>query len=303
MVDVYETIIIGAGISGLTAAMYAARKKMKYEIISTDFGGQFMVSGEVLNYPGIVKTTGVEFSNIMEEQMKFNEVSVTLDTIKTIKKTETGFTVVAGKKEYSTKTVLITTGSKPRKLGVPGEEELANKGITYCSICDGPLFKGKEVVIIGGGASALEAVDFMREIATKIYIVVRGDKFTGHEYLIERVKKNPKVTVLFNTETKTIVGDKFVTGITYSQDGKEQELKVGGVIIEIGRIPNTDFVADVVELDEHKHIKIDCQGNTNVEGIFSAGDCASGHEYQYVISAGQGCMALLKAARYLAGIQ
>ena len=316
--SIYETIIIGAGISGLTAAMYAARKKMKYEIISSDFGGQFMVSGEVLNYPGIVKTTGVEFSSIMEEQMKFNQVKIVSETVKQIKKVKDGFKVTTNihenrkfsghkksnrflsEKEYSTKTVLITTGSKPRMLKVPGEKKFSKMGVTYCSICDGPLFSGKEVVIVGGGSSALEAVDFMKDIAKKITMFVRGDKFTGHEYLIEKVKKNKKVKVFYNAETTEILGDKFVNGIKFKQNDKEQTLKVEGVIIEIGRLPNTEFVSKLLKLDKHNHIEIDCHGNTSVPGIFSAGDCASGHEYQYVISAGQGCMALLKIARYLA---
>ena len=301
MANIYETIIIGAGIAGLTAAIYASRKKMKYKIISSDFGGQFMVSGEVLNYPGIVKTTGIEFSETMEKQMKFNQVKVVSEAVSKIKKIKDGFKVTTNKKDYLTKTVLIATGSKPRKITVLGEEKFSNKGITYCSICDGPLFSGKEVVIVGGGSSALEAVDFMKDIAKKISLLVRGKEFTGHEYLIEKVKKNKKVKVYYNAETTEILGDKFVNGIKFKQDGKEQTLKVSGVIIEIGRIPNTDFLSKLVKLDEHKHILVDCQGRTNVEGIFAAGDCASGHEYQYVISAGQGCMALLKIARYLAG--
>jgi len=304
----YDTIIIGAGICGLTAAMYAARKNMKYEIISTDFGGQFMVSGEVLNYPGIKETTGVDFSKLMEEQMEFNGVKVKLETVKNVKKVKSGFKVKTNKKEYDTKSVILTTGSKPRKLDVPGEDKLAKRGVTYCSICDGPLFPKQDVVIVGGGASALEAVDFMKDIAKKIYVLVRGDKFTGHEYLIEKVKKIKKVNILYNAEATEILGDKFVKGIKYKQTiekagnkSKEHELKVTGVIIEIGRLPNTDFLGKLVKLDEHKHVQIDGRGKTNVEGIFAAGDCASGHEYQYVISAGQGCMALLKAARYLAG--
>jgi len=296
----YDTIIIGAGISGLTAAMYAARKKMNFEIISIQFGGQFMVSGEVLNYPGIVKTTGFEFSSKMEEQMKFNNVNVKLETVKKVKKQDADFKVITNKNEYDTKTVIIATGSVPRKLNVPGEKKLANKGVTYCSVCDGPLFSGMDVAIIGGGNSALEAVDFLKDIASKIYVIVLDDKFIGHEYLIERVMNNPKVKVLFNAKTTEILGDQFVAGLKYEQNGEEKQINVKGVIIEIGRIPNTDFIKDLVKLDNDKHIHIDCQTKTNVPGIFAAGDCASGHEYQYVISAGQGCMALLKAARYLA---
>jgi len=295
-----DTVIIGAGISGLTAAIYAARKRMNYEIISSDLGGQFMVSGEVLNYPGIVQTTGADFASTMEEQMKFNNVEVKLETVQEVKKGGTNFTVVTDKNKYPAQTVIIATGARARKLGIPGEEEFAKKGVTYCSICDGPLFSGMDVAVIGGGDAALEAVDFLKEIAGKIYMLVRGGSFTGHEYLKEKVKSNPKVEVLYNAETTEIVGDDFVTGIKFKQDGEEKELAVRGVIIEIGRVPNTETFKDLVELDEHKHVAIDCQGHTSVQGIFAAGDCASGHEYQYVIAAGQGCMALIKAARYLA---
>lgn len=296
----YDSIIIGAGIAGLTAAIYAARKRMKYEIISEEFGGQFMVSGEVLNYPGIVKTTGAEFSMTMQKQMEENDVKVKTETVKQVQKLGDNFKVITDKGEYETKSIIVATGARPRKLNVPGEEEFTNKGITYCSICDGPLFSGMDVAIVGGGDSALEAVDFMKEIASKIYLIVLGDELGGHEYLQERVKQNPKVEILFNTKTKEILGDEMVSGLKYEQDGEEKQLNVKGVIIEIGRVPNTEAFKDIVKLDEHNHIEIDAQTRTSVEGIFAAGDCASGHEYQYVIAAGQGCMALIKAARYLA---
>jgi len=302
--NIYDTIIIGAGIAGLTAAMYASRKKMKFEILSSEFGGQFMVSGEVLNYPGITKTTGVEFSMQMEEQMKFNDVDVKTETVKTIEKIEdNNFKVITDKADYDTKTVIIATGARARRLGVPGEEKLEKRGVTYCSICDGPLFANKEVAVIGGGDAALEAVDFLKDIVSKMYMLVRGDKFQGHEYLIEKVKDNDKVEVLFSSVTTKILGDKFVEGIKYRQggdDGEEKQLDVQGVIIEIGRVPNTEPFKGIVKIDEHKHIGIDCTTATSVPGIFAAGDCAAGHEYQYVIAAGQGCMALIKAARYLA---
>lgn len=298
----YDTIIIGAGIAGLTAAIYASRKKMSFEILASEFGGQFMVSGEVLNYPGITKTTGTELSAKMEEQMKFNNVNVKTETVKEVRQEGSNFKVMTDKGEYNTRSVIIATGARARKIGVPGEEEFANRGVTYCSICDGPLFANKEVAVIGGGDAALEAVDFLKDIVSKIYMLVIEDKFRGHEYLIERVQNNPKVEVLFNAETTEILGDNFVTGLKYKQGEEENEKQLGvqGVIIEIGRVPNTEMFKDLVKLDDHNHILIDCQTNTSVPGIFAAGDCASGHEYQYVIAAGQGCMALIKAARYLA---
>lgn len=297
----YDTIIIGAGIAGCTAAIYAARKRMKYELLSSEFGGQFLVSGEVLNYPGIVQTTGIEFSQIMKKQLEFNKVKTKEETVTAVKKKGTGFVITTDKNKYETKTLIITTGSFPSKLNVPGEDKFAKKGVTYCSICDGPLFSGMDVAIIGGGDSALEAVDFMKEIASKIYLIVKGKEFTAHEYLIESVKKNKKVKIIFNADTTEIAGDKLVAGIRYKENGKEKELAVQGVIIEIGRIPATNIFKELVKLDPHGHIIIDGQTNTSLPGVFAAGDCASGHEYQYVIAAGQGCMALIKAARYLAG--
>jgi alkyl hydroperoxide reductase subunit F len=295
----YDTIIIGAGISGMTAAIYAARKKMNFELISSTHGGQFLESGEVLNYPGIPKTTGIEFSQKMQEQMKFNDIKIKTETVKKVKKLKKHFKVITDKNQYESKTIIITSGARARKLDIPGEVKFAQKGVTYCSICDGPLFSNLEVAIIGGGNSAFEAVDFMKYIAKKIYLIIRGDEIKAHEYLQEAVKKVKNLEIIKNAQTTEILGDVMVQGIKYKQAGEEKQLNVGGVIIEIGRIPNTDCFKDLVELDEQNHIKIDCQTRTTMPGVFAAGDCAAGHEYQYVIAAGQGCMALLKAARYI----
>ncbi|MBD3313573.1 FAD-binding protein [Candidatus Woesearchaeota archaeon] len=296
----HDTIIIGAGIAGLTAALYASRKRMDFLILSSDFGGQFNVSGKVYNYPGIVETTGQELTEKMMKQMKENDVNVKQETVESIEKSDDGFIVKTGKSEYETKTVIIAAGARARKLGVPGEEELANKGVTYCSICDGPLFKGKDVAIIGAGNAGLEGADFMLDIAKSIKIIDTNNESPAHEYLKEKILDHEKVEFINKADVKEIYGDKFVEGLKYEKDGEEHDLKVQGVIIEIGRVPNTDFLGDFVEKDEHDHIKIDCRTHTSQEGVFAAGDCASGHEYQYVIAAGQGCMALLKVARYLA---
>ncbi len=296
---VYETIIIGAGIAGCTAAIYAARNRMDFLLLTREMGGQFMESGEVLNYPGIIETTGAEFAATMEKQLKFNGISVREEQVTKIAKKGENFLVTTDKGRYETQTVIIATGAKPRKLGVPGEDRLAKRGVYYCAICDGPLLGGKDVAIIGGGNAALEAVDFMRNVAKKIYLVNIGDTFNAHEYLVERVRKMGNVTILNNSRTTEIVGKDSVTGMKYEQGGKTKELDVRGVIVEIGRVPNTDFVKGLVDIEEHGHIAINCRTETSVPGIFAAGDCASGHEYQYVIAAGQGCMALIKAHRYL----
>ncbi len=299
--SLYDTIIIGAGMGGMTAAIYASRKKMKYKIISKDVGGQFLTSGEVLNYPGIKETTGVDFAMTMQDQLKFNNINVELETLQQIEKVKDNFIVKTDKNEYTTRTVVLAIGAKPRQLNVSGEKEFAKKGVTYCAICDGPLYKDKDVAIIGGGSSALESVDFLDSIASKIYLIVRDGKLKAHEYLIESVENNPKVEIIYKADMTEIYGDKFVEGLKYKQKGQEKEIKVRGIFIEIGRIPNTDMVKDMLTLDEYKGIIVDCFMNTSVPGIFAAGDCTANNEHQYVIAAGQGCMALIKAARYLAG--
>lgn len=292
----YDTIIIGAGIAGCTAAIYASRKKMNYRLITDKFGGQFLESGEVLNYPGIKQTTGAEFAQLMQDQLDFNKVKVETQTVKKIKEIKGGFEVTTNKEKIKTKTILIATGARARKLNVKGEKKYQNKGVTYCAICDGPLFKDKTVAVIGGGDSALEAVDFLKDIAKKIYVLNKTDKFTAHEYLQENIKKLKNVEIIHNAETKEILGKDFVNKLKYNKE----TLDVEGVFVEIGRIPNTEFLKNFLELDEHGHIQIDCRTQTSKPGIFAVGDCSSVHEYQYVIAAGQGCTALLKVAKYLA---
>jgi thioredoxin reductase len=298
----HDTIIIGAGIAGMTAAIYAARKRMNFRIIAREPGGQFMKSGKVMNYPGITQTTGFEFFSQMKKQLDMNGIEVVTGAVKKVVRLPGGgFRVMAGRESYDTRTVIIATGSVPRPLGVPGEQRLLNKGLTYCSICDGPLFSGMEVAVVGGGNSALEAVDFMKNIASRVYVLVIGPKFTGHESLIENALNSPNVEVIFNAKTSKILGEGLVAGLEYLQGGRKNRLKVQGIIVEIGRIPDTGIFSGLLALEDDGHIIIDCQCRSSVEGIFAAGDCASGHEYQYVISAGQGAMALLKAAKYLAG--
>jgi alkyl hydroperoxide reductase subunit F len=297
---IYETIIIGAGIAGCTAAIYAARNRMDFLLLTKEFGGQFLESDQVLNYPGIVQTTGAEFASTLEKQLKFNGVKINdSEEVKEIKRKGKNFLVLTNKREYETQTVIIATGARARKLLVKGEDTYAKNGVYYCAICDGPLLAGKDVAIVGGGNSALEAADFMRNIAKKIYVINIGDKFIAHKYLIDRVTKMPNAQIITNAKTTEIFGAKTVHGLRYETEGRRHDLQVQGVIVEAGRSPNTEFVKGLLELDEHDHIKIDCQTVTSVPGIFAAGDCSSVHEYQYAIAAGQGCAALLKAHRYI----
>ncbi|MDD5557080.1 MAG: FAD-dependent oxidoreductase [bacterium] len=301
----HDLVIIGGGITGQTAAIYAARKRMDFVLIAKELGGQFLESGEVLNYPGIVKTTGAEFSAIMEEQLRFNGITpIEGEEARGIEKIRGGFRVsCAGGRTEEGRTVIIATGARPRRLGVPGEKEFARRGVAYCSICDGPLFSGKEIAIIGGGNSALEGVDFTKGIARKIHLINLTKEFTAHEYLVEKVASYGNVEVIDEARTTAFYGDTLLRGLRYERGGATHELPVDGAIIEIGRVPNTEFVEGFLDRTDEGHIRIDCWTRASVEGVFAAGDCASGEEYQYVIAAGQGCMALLKASRYLSHLR
>jgi thioredoxin reductase len=300
-----ETIIIGAGISGLSAGIYAARKRMDYVVIGEEVGGQMYESSEILNYPGVVETTGSEFVETFKDQIEKNDITLKKQTVTEVIDKDNHWEVHTDEKTYKSKTVIIATGSHPRKLNVPGEERLAKKGVTYCAICDGPIFAGQDVAIIGGGNSALEAVDFMREIASEIHVVNIESELGGHEYLKERVQEMDKVSIHAEAQTTEIRGEDQVEGITFKQDGQEKQLDVAGVIIEIGRIPNTDLVANIVDCDDHGHIKVDRWSRCLIDGepsdrIYAAGDCTDVHEYQYAISAGMAVTALLKSVRWLA---
>lgn len=297
----YETIIVGAGIAGITAAIYASRKRMSYLLISNNFGGQMNIAGEVENYPGIVKTTAAEFMKVLKEQLDYNKIKMKQELVKQIKKKGKNFEVMTNKGKYESQTVILCTGARPRRLNVPGEIEFAKKGVSYCSICDGPVFKNKIVAVMGGGDAGLEAADFLLNVAKKIYILEKGPELKAQKYLLENIQKNQKAEVILNAEIKEIVGDKVVTGMKYTQGGKEKILKVEGIFVEVGRIPNTEAVKNLVELDEHGHIKVSVQCDTSAPGVFAAGDCSNIHEYQYIISGGQGATALIKAARYIAG--
>ncbi len=294
----YETIIIGAGIAGITAAIYASRKRMRFLLISRDYGGQMNVSGEVENYPGFRHTTGMEFAKTLKEQLDFNGIKIQYGGVEKIEKADDLFIVKTDKDEYKTETVIIASGARARKLNVPGEVKFTNKGVTYCAICDGPLFKNKDVAVIGGGDSALESADFLMRIANRIYIVNIGDEIRGHEYLMEKVVGKEKVKIINNAKTTEIFGDNMAKGLRYEQDGEAKELKCEGIFVEIGRAPNSDFVKKLLEIDDHGHIKVSKHCETSVKGIYAAGDVTDIHEYQYIIAGGQGCTALLAAARH-----
>ena len=297
----YDLIIIGAGPAGITAAVYAARKKMKILVISEDIGGQAAWSGDIENYTGYQFISGPELAAKFEEHMRKYDIELK-EAEEAVEITKEGSKVLVktDKASYEAKTAIIASGKRSRELGIPGEAEFKNKGLTYCATCDGPLFAEKDVAVIGGGNSGLDAALQLIKIAKHIYIINITDKLTGDAIMQDKVKSNKNVTILNNTKVGAILGDKMVTGIKVSSSSrKEETLDVEGVFVEIGLIPNSDFARDL-EKNQWGEIKITNHNETNIPGIFAAGDVTDVPEKQIIIAAGEGSKATLGVFKYLA---
>lgn len=302
LTKVYDVAVIGAGPAGLAAAIYAVRKNLATILIAFDLGGQLGTTYEVANYPGFQLITGPDlvqkfFAHVqqygIEQLIGEKVIGMQGDGRVKVIKTASG-------REICAKTVIITTGAQKRKLNIPGEKELAGRGVVYCSTCDGPLFKGLRIAIIGGGNSGLEAAIEMDGIAKQVYLISRGE-WSGDEILQDKVAAAKRVTVLKYHEPVEVHGTERAEGLTIknTQSGETRRLEVEGVFIEIGLFPNTDFALDLVETNERGEIKVDRHGRTGVRGLFAAGDATDGHDKQIIIAAGEGATAALAAFEYL----
>jgi len=295
----YELIIVGAGPAGITASIYAARKRMNFLVITKDIGGQAALSSDIENYTGYQYITGPELTKKFEEHMQEFQIELKYEDVVRIKKTDEGFKVKTDKGVYESKALIIASGAKPRMLNVHGEQEFKNRGVTYCATCDAPLFPNKDVVVVGGGNSGLDATLQLMKIANKIHLIERGPRLRGDEIMRDKVERSDKVTVLTNTNVLKISGDKFVTGVTVEREGKRETLGAQGVFIEIGYMPNSEFAAGVVKLNERKEIVVDDRCKTSIDGIFAAGDVTDVPQKQVIVAAGEGAKAALCAHEYL----
>lgn len=296
----YDLIIIGAGPAGITASVYASRKRMNTLVITKDIGGQTAISGDVENYTGYQFITGPELAQKFEEHMRrFNIELKENEEVIEVKKKDNLVSVKTAKGIYEAKTAIIASGKRSRELNVPGEKEFKNKGLTYCATCDAPLFSGKVVAVIGGGNSGLDATLQLMNIARHVYIINISPDLTGDPIMQEKVKESKIVTVLNNAQVTAVSGDKMVTGIKIKREGKEETLAVQGVFVEIGLIPNSEFAKDI-EKNKWGEIKVNPYNETNVPAIFAAGDVTDVPEKQIIIAAGEGSKAALSAFRYLA---
>jgi len=296
----FDLIIIGAGPAGITASVYAARKKMEFLVITKDIGGQAAWSGEIENYTGYQFISGPELAAKFEEHIRKYGIQVKEnERVVELKRRDEGVSIKTDKGVYEAKTAVIASGKRSKELGVPGEVEFKNRGLTYCATCDAPLFADKDVAVIGGGNSALDAALQLIQIAKHIYLIDIAPELAGDVVMREKVSGSEKVDILNATRVTAILGDKMVSGIKIRRGDKEETLAVEGVFVEIGLIPNSEFAKEV-EKNERGEIKVNAYNETNIPGIFAAGDVTDVPEKQIIVAAGEGAKATLSAFRYLA---
>lgn len=327
-----DLLIIGGSAAATTAGIYGIRRGLNLKIITKDFGGEVITSGEIGNWPGDGMTDGItladKFRKHLEQYKVDLEEGIEVEKIVKVEDPSTQFGAggyfcistkkgsgigMAGEKmpdgkegvlkcDYVAKAVIVTTGVHPRQLGIPGEKEFRNKGVSYCSTCDMPLFTGKTVAVIGGGNSALESALMGVDIAKKVYVINKNATFKGDDVLIQKLTSQPKdkVEIIYEAGTKEFVGDKFLTVVRYTdKEGKENEIKTDGAFVHIGMVPNSGIVPDNVEKNQFGEIKVNTRCETNVPGLYAAGDVTDVSFKQIVIAAGQGCTATLSAVQYL----
>jgi alkyl hydroperoxide reductase subunit F len=298
----YEIIIVGGGPAGMAASVYAARKRLKTLLISGDVGGQVNWTSGVENYLGYQFIEGADLIGKFQQQVNQFPIDQKIGIkVAGIAKIGGGFEVIAESGEkYQGKTVLLASGKRPRRLNVEGEKELTGRGVTYCATCDGPIFAGQKVAVIGGGNSAIEAALDMVKAAEHVDMV-SVTPLTGDPIMIEKLADAKNLTIYTSYQTEKILGQGLTEGIVIKEikTGKTQQLDVTGIFVEIGLEPNSDMVRDLVKLNQNGEVPVNCSGETEIPGLYAAGDVTTVPEKQIVIAAGEGAKAALQADRYL----
>lgn len=296
----YDLIIIGAGPAGVAAGVYAARKQLKTVLIAEDIGGQSVVSEGIENWIGTPKVPGQELAKLFKahlEALKGDFLELALgERVASLEKVQAGFTATtkAGK-VFTAKTVLIASGAGRRKLEVPGAEKFENKGVTYCASCDGPLFAGQDVAVVGGGNAGFETALQLLAYAKSVTLLHRHAEFKADAVTVEKAREHQNMRILPNAEPTEVLGEQFVSGLRYRDKatGEVKDLPVTGVFVEAGVLPNTEFADSLVELDSIRRIKVDPRNQrTNIEGVWAAGDATDELYHQNNIAAGDGVKAL-----------
>jgi NADH-dependent peroxiredoxin subunit F len=299
---IYKTIILGGGPAGCAAGVYAARKGLKTLVLTDTFGGQSIVSPEIFNWIGTQSISGDDLAKSLESHLRaYNEV-IDIESghyITTVSKTDDVFTITtkqgSQEKTYQSKTVLYTLGSKRRTLNIPGADTFEHRGLTYCASCDGPIFSGQDVVVVGGGNAGFESALQLLAYCSHVTLLNRSDTFRADEITVASAMKHPNFTVITNAVPTAVSGDKFVQSISYTVNGIETVLPTAGIFVEIGQLPNTDPVKNLTAdlLDKTGKIITDPQrGCTTLPGLWAAGDCTNCLYHQNNIAAGDAVRAL-----------
>lgn len=301
----YDLIIIGGGPAGIAAGIYAARKKIKTLLVAESFGGQSVIAAEINNFIGFKSISGVELKSALEDHLRSHEGIEIKESarVSKIDSIENGFSVSMEQGElFKTKTVLITAGSAHRRLNVLGENKFEGRGVFYCSTCDAPFLKNKAAAVVGGGNSAFYAVFDLLPYASKIYVLVRGEALRADPIYVDKVKNSNKVEIINLAEIQEISGNGFVSAVKY-KDKKSEEIKtldVGGVFVEIGYQPNSDFAKDLVKINQNGKIIVNCETQeTSHKGVWAAGDVSSVLYGQINIAIGDAVKAVLNIYDYL----
>ncbi len=304
--EIYDLIIIGGGPAGAAAGVYAARKRLKTLIIAETFAGQSVVSPEIQNWIGTIAISGEDFALSLKKHVEAyagDFLVIHEELVQKLEAQDVNFLITTHKNSYVTRTVLIATGSHRRKLEVPGAETFEHKGLTYCATCDGPLFEGQDLAVVGGGNAAFETAAQLLAYAKSVTLIHRSPDFNRADSItVEKVLSHPNMRAVKNVEITEVKGDKFVNGIVYRDKatGEVTELPVGGIFIEIGQIPNTEFLKGIVDLNERGNVVIDpWTQKASIPGIWSAGDCTNILYHQNNIAAGDAVRALEDIFQYL----
>ena len=315
----YDVLVVGGASAGLTAAMYASRQGLKTLVITKDIGGQALLTNDIENYPPFEHVGGFELMQKFEQQARSFGAEFAYEEVLSIREHKEGnsadgggFTVKTNNSdnEYFAHALILAFGKTPKDLNVKGEKELGGKGVSYCAVCDGPFFKNKKVAIVGAGDQALEAAIYLKELASQLYIIHGRDKLVGSEETIDLLQNKDntednnsknKISFISNSIVKAINGNSKVESLTLhdSKTKSESKLDVDGIFVEMGYVPKTDIVKDLVKLNHNREIIVDKYCATSTKGVFAAGDVTDVPYKQAIISAGQGAIAALSAYNYL----
>lgn len=297
-----DIIIVGGGPAGITAGIYSARKNLNGLLLTDDFIGQLGNAGVIENWPGEKEIMGPELIANFREHLEDYDTEIKEEKVAEIMKKDDFFEVRSENTTYKSKAVIVATGRNPRPLKIPGEKEFVGKGVSYCVTCDGALFKGKTVAVVGGGNSGLEGALELSDYVEKVTVLEIADKLQGDEFLTRRVEGKDNIEVLTGVTPKRVMGDDFVSGLDYQNLDSDEEisLEVDGVFVQVGSIPTTDMLNDLADCNDGGEIVIDPKTcRTSTDGLFAAGDVTDVRDKQVVVAAGEGCKALISAYDYI----